>query len=239
MAGVLIDESIMKGLAGLLREKNGSTDKYYPAQMEPAFRTLLEAGGDSGAGNAPVLAVLEITENGVYLPGDGIVGFSKVIVNIASNAPGGRYLTLEDIVTNIGASGLAVDSEGTISMKGASTWTVLKLAPAITTVTGKRSSAKLWIAYKDNGDGTYNCLEPGNLWRLTAGSTAATKFGTCSVKDAAVGSEITIALADGALTITDASGGIVVSVTDANMIGFWASSSGNTTAAPIYNMRVL
>lgn len=90
MADVLIDENVMAGLAGLLREKNNNSARYYPSQMEPAFRALLGGGdgSDTGGGTAAVLQPLSVTQNGTYVPPSGVDGFNRVEVNVPSEGDG-------------------------------------------------------------------------------------------------------------------------------------------------------
>lgn len=107
MADVLIDENVMAGLGSLIRETEGSTTLYYPAEMVPKFRELIGAGDGSGEIVSAVLEELEVTENGEYLPGTGVDGFSKVTVNVPSAGGGVLY----DLLTSLGYTVLFADGE--------------------------------------------------------------------------------------------------------------------------------
>lgn len=90
MANVWIDDAVMQALANLLRETNGTDTKYFPDEMEPAFRAALAAGGGGSGGGGtviePVLTALEVVQNGVYVPGEGVDGFSSVTVNVPATS---------------------------------------------------------------------------------------------------------------------------------------------------------
>lgn len=99
MANVFIDEAVMTALANLLREFTETETQYYPADMEPAFRALLEASGGE-----VVLATLDVVQNGFYVPAEGVTGYSSVTVNVPTDAP-----TNGIVVNSVDASGSWVD----------------------------------------------------------------------------------------------------------------------------------
>lgn len=104
MANVFIDEAVMASLASLLREFTESENKYFPADMPPAFRVLLEAGS-GGSEDGPVLVATEIFQNGVFVPGEGIDGYNMVTVNV----PTSGAIETGIVVNQIDTSGNWVD----------------------------------------------------------------------------------------------------------------------------------
>lgn len=75
MAKKLYEENNIQGIANAIREKNGSQNVYTVAQMGNAVRAIH---------TPPNLEVLNVTNNGNYLPSAGKEGFSEVNVNVSS-----------------------------------------------------------------------------------------------------------------------------------------------------------
>lgn len=115
MANVKIDEAVMTALANLLREFKGDASRYFPSEMEPAFRALLAAGGGGDVVDA-VLVPLEITQNGTYTPPDGAHGFSSVNVNVEQVAEEPVLAPLEIAQNGVYVPGNGVDGFSTVTV---------------------------------------------------------------------------------------------------------------------------
>lgn len=128
-----------------------------------------------------------------------------------------RALTLDDVESSVGATNLTIDANGTMSVDNMTTWTIIKFKPSVTHIKGICSSAeKTWIAFKDNGDGTFECLDGKNFFTLTAGANTSVKKEAFAV--GTLSGEHTFTLVDGALVLSNG-----ITIPDANMIGFWGS----------------
>lgn len=79
-------KEFLKGIADAIRYAEGSTGLIPAPDYEARIKAL--AGGGGGGTVVPVLEPLEVTENGEYLPDDGVDGFSKVTVNVPSDDGG-------------------------------------------------------------------------------------------------------------------------------------------------------
>ena len=76
MENVLVKEQYLKDVAEAIRAKNETDNTYTPGEMAAAIGELKTDF---------VTEPLEVTENGVYTPGDGVDGFNKVTVDIESS----------------------------------------------------------------------------------------------------------------------------------------------------------
>lgn len=66
----------LTGIADAIRAKKGTSAPI------PAADFAAEIASIEGGGTAPVLSSLEVTENGVYTPAEGVDGFETVTVNV-------------------------------------------------------------------------------------------------------------------------------------------------------------
>ena len=142
-----------------------------------------------------------------------------------------RYLTIDDIESSVGATNLTVDITGTIEADSMVTWTIVKLTPSIVTIKGI-CPRDLYLAYKDNGDGTFECCDGHKTFTLTAGSGTYTENGELSLGRLQDGEELTLTLANNTLTLSN---GIVIQ--NANMIGFWGSAANKSNL--LKNIKVI
>lgn len=74
MENVLVNEQYLKDVAEAIRAKNETDNTYTPGEMAAAISELKTDF---------VTEPLEVTENGIYTPGDGVDGFNKVTVETA------------------------------------------------------------------------------------------------------------------------------------------------------------
>lgn len=75
MPNVLVNDDSLKAIGNAIREKNGETTKYKPAEMAAAITAI------SGGGEATIEA-LSITSNGTYNAPDGVDGYNPITVNV-------------------------------------------------------------------------------------------------------------------------------------------------------------
>ena len=75
MRKVLVSQKHFEDIASAIRSKNGESTLYKPGDMAHAIR-LIPTGGGS------VLETLNVTENGLYTPDDGVYGYGAVSVNV-------------------------------------------------------------------------------------------------------------------------------------------------------------
>ena len=94
MANGLVESNDLLAIANAIRKKNGTTNKYKPSEMAAAVLAI--SGGGTG-GETPVLAPLEVTQNGFYVPGDGVDGFSSVTVDVETGGGTGEEPVLAPI----------------------------------------------------------------------------------------------------------------------------------------------
>lgn len=76
MENVLVNEQYLKDVAEAIRAKNETDNTYTPGEMAAAIGELKTDF---------VTEPLEVTENGIYTPGEGVDGFNKVTVTIESS----------------------------------------------------------------------------------------------------------------------------------------------------------
>lgn len=76
MENVLVKEQYLKDVAEAIRAKNETDNTYTPGEMAAAIGELKTDF---------VTEPLEVTENGIYTPGEGVDGFNKVTVDIESS----------------------------------------------------------------------------------------------------------------------------------------------------------
>lgn len=96
-------KELLTGIADAIRYAEGSTGLIPAPTYEARIRALKGSGGIVDA----TLEELEATENGEYIPGDGVDGFSKVVVNVPSEDGAGLY----DLLTSLGYTVLFADGE--------------------------------------------------------------------------------------------------------------------------------
>lgn len=88
MPNVLVNDDSLKAIGNAIREKNGETTTYKPAEMAAAITAI------SGGGEATIEA-LSITSNGTYNAPDGVDGYNPITVNVPQDgAPTDNDLTL-------------------------------------------------------------------------------------------------------------------------------------------------
>lgn len=75
MPNVLVNDDSLKAIGNAIREKNGETTTYKPAEMAAAITAI------SGGGEATIEA-LSITSNGTYNAPDGVDGYNPITVNV-------------------------------------------------------------------------------------------------------------------------------------------------------------
>ena len=75
MANVLVNDTSLTAIGNAIREKNGETTLYKPAEMATAI-TAISGGGE------PTIEALSITANGTYTAPDGVDGYSPITVNV-------------------------------------------------------------------------------------------------------------------------------------------------------------
>ena len=73
MSFIITDNQNYIDIANAIREKNGSTEDYKPKEMATAITNLPAPGS---------IEPLEVTENGVYAPPEGIDGYAPVTVAV-------------------------------------------------------------------------------------------------------------------------------------------------------------
>lgn len=126
MAKVLVTDSNLTAIAAAIRAKNGSQTTYKPREMAPAIQAIPTGGGGA------VLEPLSVTANGTYTPGEGVDGFSSVVVDVSGGGsvyafmkcvyPPGFTVTATDGTTTL----TAPDTSGEVvfALPNAGTWTV-------------------------------------------------------------------------------------------------------------------
>lgn len=72
MARVTIDETTLTAIGGAIRAKLSVSTEYKPSQMPSAIRSIV----------TPVQKVLDVTQNGTYVPSGGWNGFREVNVDV-------------------------------------------------------------------------------------------------------------------------------------------------------------
>lgn len=140
-----------------------------------------------------------------------------------------RSLTMNDVKTNGGMTGLT-STDGTFSASTYTTFSILELKSHITEVKGVAGS-RVFIVYKNNGNGTFNCIDSeGQRFTLTPASTSVVTLTKLENYMAPTeGAELTLTLEDGALTVK--SGKVIcATIPDSNMIGFWSSNEPDVRA---------
>lgn len=87
MANVFVDEQSLVDVAAAIRTKNGTEEKYKPAEM-PAAILAIQTGSE------PIIEALAIKANGTYSAPDGIDGYNPITVSVPQEgAPTEEELT--------------------------------------------------------------------------------------------------------------------------------------------------
>lgn len=95
----------LTGIADAIRKVDGSVAKIPASNFKPRIEALTGSGGGGGEVVKPVLVPLEVTANGIYLPGEGVDGFNQITVNVEA----GETLTNGIAVHEVDANGNWLD----------------------------------------------------------------------------------------------------------------------------------
>lgn len=83
--------ALFSDIADSIREKTGETGKMKPADFPAAIDGIVMKAD-------PVLAELSVSENGLYVPGEGVDGFGSVMVNVEEGSSGSGSSLFDDIL---------------------------------------------------------------------------------------------------------------------------------------------